>query len=1259
MASSGQVDVIISEKAIADIKNAITELDTLSKKILEVNEAGANRGGGINNNKEIVQELQSLNKLIATNKEVTKSIKTKAAAQNTSKTAHAGSANALNNQISKLKKQQAALTTSNRSWLQYEQKILKVKNQLNALTKTQSKVYINTKKQIAATNTSSKGFLGLGSSIRSVLGAFGLISGIHIFANIAKDTFNLVKKLDSLKFALESISDSTKETGENMSFLKRITKAYGAELVSTTERYINFLAAAKQSGVSVKATQDIFETFTKVAGVLGKSKEELNGMFLALEQMLSKGKVTTEELRRQLGERLPGALGIMATSLGVTLPELDKMLKAGEVLSAKVLPEFARQVELSFGISSVTKVNTLAAATARLQNSFTLMVVDFQEGGGVVDFLISSIDTLGSNLKEMISVLTHLVGGFVLYKTATAVAAVRTLLLSKYLHLMKMAAVAASTGIKRTTFALATFNKVLKANAIGIAITVITSLIFLFNKLSISLNKSVRDLNNASEEFTSMNDKANQSKRSIDKLVEAYVNLKKEGELLVEEQEELNRIMITLQKTIPASVVDVDDFGDAIEISTGKIKEHYIELRKLAKLNAEANVVSISSKIEDMQEEVDLMADINAGNSRYVDGVGFVEKANGVLKLSAKEAALSIPGMTLAIDKATKATAEQAAVVQKKSIDDKNALSALKRNLQLNLDILSDKDLLIKKEEDEAKAIEDKRVNVENLRKQIKKLRETQKTLEDVKTKAKPEDKLTQTKQLDFIAKEIKGKEALIKVLLREKGARGRAKKIDTSDIGTEISRLERLKEIERQKVEDIKSSNEEKLTAQEEYFKLSVDIEEQQYDKQLRLAKGNEDEITTAKNEHSTELLKIADKSQKDLKRLTQSFIDDELKEIQAANDKIRDEEIIAIKKRYADKGELTKDQEKELNAELAEVRRTSNNDTLKAQAEEIKKFLDLMKLDGEARIALERKIQSILAGIKGKPAKDAPKDEGGLTPGQKKFIKALETAQEFADAIADLGNAIFDGKIEKIDAEIEAEEAKYETLLALAEGDANLERRLKIQQEEDRKKLEKKRQAEIIKQAKFNKANALVTIGINTAIAITNALATAPPPVGLALAILMGALGTIQAAAVIAQPLPKFAEGGIMGHDGVALVGDGGQREVMRTPDGKLSVTPASNTLVNIPKGTEIFPSIADFNNEQPSYLDDKIYSATLLASISLNQKSIEGMMFTQRELDQRLLDEMIRNTNAVKKSKSNVNVKTQSIDIPHAMWRNNFTS
>ena len=49
-------------------------------------------------------------------------------------------------------------------------------------------------------------------------------------------------------------------------------------------------------------------------------------------------------------------MDIMATSLGVTTAELDKMLRAGTVITKDVLPAFARQVEISFGLDKVDKV---------------------------------------------------------------------------------------------------------------------------------------------------------------------------------------------------------------------------------------------------------------------------------------------------------------------------------------------------------------------------------------------------------------------------------------------------------------------------------------------------------------------------------------------------------------------------------------------------------------------------------------------------------------------------------------------------------------------------------------------------------------------------------------------------------------------------------------------------------------------------------------------------------------------------------------
>ena len=48
-------------------------------------------------------------------------------------------------------------------------------------------------------------------------------------------------------------------------------------------------------------------------------------------QVFSKGKVSAEELSGQLGERLPGAVTKFAEANKMTLPELQKNLKAGTV----------------------------------------------------------------------------------------------------------------------------------------------------------------------------------------------------------------------------------------------------------------------------------------------------------------------------------------------------------------------------------------------------------------------------------------------------------------------------------------------------------------------------------------------------------------------------------------------------------------------------------------------------------------------------------------------------------------------------------------------------------------------------------------------------------------------------------------------------------------------------------------------------------------------------------------------------------------
>lgn len=243
----------------------------------------------------------------------------------------------------------------------------------------------------ATSNFSNNSLGGMVRGFRNLLGAFGLVGGVTLIAGLAKDFFNLIKTLESLEYALETVTESASELVSVQEFLNDISIRYGANLVVTTERFTKFLAAAKQSNLGLNDTKRIFESVTKASSVLGLKTDELTGVYLALEQMLSKGKVTTEELRRQLGERLPGAFGIMAEALGVSVSKLDEMLKKGEILSSEALPKFAEQLEKSYGIEAVKTVDTLAAAQGRLETAWISFVDSVNTSEGTLSKIFKSL----------------------------------------------------------------------------------------------------------------------------------------------------------------------------------------------------------------------------------------------------------------------------------------------------------------------------------------------------------------------------------------------------------------------------------------------------------------------------------------------------------------------------------------------------------------------------------------------------------------------------------------------------------------------------------------------------------------------------------------------------------------------------------------------------------------------------------------------------------------------------------------------------
>jgi tape measure domain-containing protein len=144
--------------------------------------------------------------------------------------------------------------------------------------------------------------------------------------------------------------------------------------------YSKFAIAAKGSGVSIENTRLIFEAFAEASRVAGLSTEDFEGSLKAVEQMMSKGQITAEELRQQLGDRLPGAFKLVADSVGVSVAELNKMLETGKV-SSDYLVNVALQLKKINKDQLKNSTEQLVAAQGRLQSALQQFEIRIAKSG--------------------------------------------------------------------------------------------------------------------------------------------------------------------------------------------------------------------------------------------------------------------------------------------------------------------------------------------------------------------------------------------------------------------------------------------------------------------------------------------------------------------------------------------------------------------------------------------------------------------------------------------------------------------------------------------------------------------------------------------------------------------------------------------------------------------------------------------------------------------------------------------------------------
>lgn len=290
-----------------------------------------------------------------------------------------------------------------------------------------------------------------------VLGLTTAYVGFQGAINQASGAVNAYKMRQQALVKISTVvGESQSALNAEWEYMLGLSDKLGIDIGVVSNSYTRFAVAAKAVGLSLQDSKFIFESVAKAGRVFHLSADDMNGIFRALEQMLSKGQVYAEELRGQLGERLPGAVALFAKGMNMTTAQLMKAMENGEV-SGEAVINFAREQAKAIDAQLETASKGVDAMEARARNAMTSFQLALADSGfieayvqllqKVTDFLNSSdgqqaavnlgqafsyvADTLVyliDNLDTVITVLGVLAGLKITRMVFSLIGSIRTML---------------------------------------------------------------------------------------------------------------------------------------------------------------------------------------------------------------------------------------------------------------------------------------------------------------------------------------------------------------------------------------------------------------------------------------------------------------------------------------------------------------------------------------------------------------------------------------------------------------------------------------------------------------------------------------------------------------------------------------------------------------------------------------------------------------------------------------------------------------
>lgn len=229
------------------------------------------------------------------------------------------------------------------------------------------------------------------------LATLGFGTGLAIsLYEVGKASVEAQMQVERLDKAFGAIYGNAAQAQQQLDFIRKTSRELGQEFYSTADAARTFFAAGQGTSLSSQLNE-IYTGFSKAGAALGLTTDDMQGLFLALGQSISKGKVQAEELRGQIGERLPVAFQIAAKAMGMSTAELDKFMADGKLLAEDLLPAMAEALEEKYGRAAESAADTVQGSINRLSTAWT----DFKANLLESDLVIAALNAIGAAVERI------------------------------------------------------------------------------------------------------------------------------------------------------------------------------------------------------------------------------------------------------------------------------------------------------------------------------------------------------------------------------------------------------------------------------------------------------------------------------------------------------------------------------------------------------------------------------------------------------------------------------------------------------------------------------------------------------------------------------------------------------------------------------------------------------------------------------------------------------------------------------------------